>query len=70
MAYPIIAVVNFQNTSSKAVGFNEVGRAKSYAGHEFNRTDVLSVQVSESANQDKVYLNLDKNNPNARISIR
>ena len=70
MAYPIIAVVNFQDTSSKAVGFNDVRIAKSYAGHEFNRTDVLSVQVSESDNQDKVYLNLDKNKPNERISIR
>jgi len=63
----ILAMVEFTDTSRKGIKFQDVGRAKSYAGHEFNRTDVRMVEVSDS---DKIYLKLDKDNPNARISIR
>ena len=61
------STVIFSDNSPKVIKFEDLSRAKSYAGHEFNRTDVLSVNVSDS---DKVYLNLDKTNPDARISIR
>jgi len=61
--------VIFSDKSPKVIKFEDLSRAKSYAGHEFNRTDVLAVTVVED-NSDKTYLNLDKTNPNARISIR
>jgi len=48
--------------------FEQVGRAKSFAGWAFNQADVQAVEVIDESG--KVYLNLDKNNPDGRISIR
>jgi len=62
------STVVFSNVSPKVLKFEDLSRAKSYSGHEFNRTDVLAVTVVDES--DKVYLNLDKTNPDGRISIR